>query len=242
MLTRRLRQAAKAVQLLRQPLWRGALRHGVGAAIEHLPVLRQCAPVAVLDIGAHQGQFALAARAVWPAAQIHSFEPQSSPAAKYLQVLGDDAQTTLHPYAIAPTSGKAEIHVSARNDSSSLLPIAKLQNELFPGTAEVATQTIAMRPLEKVLAVKDLPQPLFIKIDVQGYEAQVLQGLGSALKKAKWLYIEMSFQELYEGQALVSEILPGLFAQGFTLQGVYNISYGPDGAAVQADFLFTSFN
>lgn len=237
MQARLIRKAQKALGLMQHPLWRKALCQGVGAAIEHLPVLKQCRPASVLDIGAHQGQFALAARAVWPSAQIHSFEPQRGPAAKYLQVLGDDAATTLHPFAIAPTAGEAEIHVSARNDSSSLLPIAQLQNELFPGTAEVATQTIVMRPLAKVLKASDLAVPLFIKIDVQGYEAQVLQGLGSALKHAKWLYIEMSFQELYEGQALVSEILPGLFAQGFTLQGVYNLSYGPDGAAVQADWL-----
>jgi len=53
--------------------------------------------------------------------------------------------------AIGPKAGEATIHVSALDDSSSLLPISALQESLFPGTAEKETRTIDVCPLDDVL-------------------------------------------------------------------------------------------
>ena len=72
-------------------------------------------------------------------ARIVSFEPLSGPAALWRAVFAGDARATLVEAAVGPEAGEAEIHVSARDDSSSLLPIAARQSALFPGTAEAGT-------------------------------------------------------------------------------------------------------
>jgi FkbM family methyltransferase len=78
----------------------------------------------VVDIGANRGQFALAARHCFADARIVSFEPLSGPAALWRAVFAGDARAALVEAAVGPEAGEAEIHVSARDDSSSLLPIA----------------------------------------------------------------------------------------------------------------------
>ncbi|KEZ78807.1 methyltransferase FkbM [Salinisphaera hydrothermalis C41B8] len=53
-----------------------------------------------------------------------------------------DAGVGLVEAALGPERGEAVIHLSARDDSSSLLPITGRQNALFPGTVEAGAATI----------------------------------------------------------------------------------------------------
>ena len=230
----------KALRVLasRDRRWWWALRHGVAPSLEHLRVLSLMAPGTVVDIGANRGQFALAVRHVFPHARIESFEPLSGPASILRRVFAADARVRLHEMAIGPATGGAEIHLSARDDSSSLLPIGSEQERIFPGTAEVAVAHIEMRRLEDVLPRADIAAPALLKLDVQGYELQALRGCETLLDAFAWVYCECSFVELYQGQALADEVIAWLRARGFALLGAYNMAFDHAGRAVQADFLF----
>lgn len=146
----------------------------------------------------------------------------------------------LHKFAIGPIERKTIIHVSNADDSSSLLPISDLQNSLYKGTFEKATTSVQVKPLDAVLNPSDIIQPAFIKIDVQGYEKEVLLGSISLLPLFQFVYVECSFVELYEGQSLAHQIIDLLNKEGFILSGVYNMSYDKKGRAIQGDFLFTN--
>lgn len=54
----------------------------------------------------------------------------------------------LYESAIGPKKEKCTMHVSGRDDSSSLLPISNLQEEVFPGTGEVETADVQVAPLD----------------------------------------------------------------------------------------------
>ena len=218
--------------------WWRALRHGAAPSLEHLRVLRLMTPETVVNIGANRGQFALAARHVFSHARIDSFEPLPGPAATFRRVFAGDAQVVLHPYAIADQAGTTHMHVSARDDSSSLLPIGSEQERIFPGTAEVAVAHIEMRRLDDVLQRADIAAPALLKLGVQGYELQALRGCETLLDAFAWVYCECSFVELYAGQALADEVIAWLRARGFALLGAYNMAFDHAGRAVQADFLF----
>jgi hypothetical protein len=116
-LTTKLRKLAG---ILVVPAWREVLRrHRVVAGVEHARVLRTLGPLrTVVDIGANRGQFALAARHVFPLARIVSFEPLAGPAALWWKVFAGDARVTLIEAAVGPEPGEAHIHLSARDDSS----------------------------------------------------------------------------------------------------------------------------
>ena len=99
-------------------------------------------------------------------------------------------------------------------------------------------ETIRQAPLHELLAAEQLQRPSLLKLDVQGFELQALQGCQAYLPLIDWVYAECSFVELYEGQALADEVIAWLREQGFVLVGVYNMSYDREGRAIQADFLF----
>ena len=116
-------KAHKLSNIVAVPAWRNALRrHRVAAGAEHLSVLRQFAGCRiVVDIGANRGQFALVARYSFPAARMVSFEPLAGPAAVFRRVFGSDDAVTLHETALGPHAARSTMHISARDDSSSLV-------------------------------------------------------------------------------------------------------------------------
>ncbi len=120
---------------------------GVAAGVEHIGPLQQHAFQTVVDIGANRGQFSLLARELFPEARIVAFEPLPGPAATFQRVFSHDSRVRLHNLAIGPVSTRTMIHVSARDDSSSLLPIAEAQSRIFPGTQETGTADVKVRRL-----------------------------------------------------------------------------------------------
>lgn len=192
----------------------------------------------VVDVGANRGQFALLARHIFPQARIFSFEPLPKPAAVFRRIFSRDGSVILYEAAIGRTAGQYAMHVSGHDDSSSLLPISLRQAELFPGTGEVGMVDVQVRPLEIFVAVPEIVSPAILKIDVQGFELDALQGCGPLLSRFDWVYCECSFVELYSGQKLAPEVIDWLSRRGFRLRGVYNSVYDREGQAIQADFLF----
>jgi FkbM family methyltransferase len=216
--------------------FRGLIGHFVLAGSEHRHVLQQQLRT-VVDIGANVGQFALAALHYSPNCQVHSFEPLPGPAGKYARLLRGETRATLHQYAIGPSFIEATMHVSNRDDSSSLLAISDLQESLFPGTAESHRTNVTVRRLLECIAPSSIEAPALLKIDVQGFESEVIKGCDDALHLFDFIYCECSFLELYTGQALAAEVIELLHQKGFSCAGIYN-PVCDKGSCIQADFLF----
>jgi FkbM family methyltransferase len=233
-----LKKVVKLAQLVRNASYRRGLRKGVAAAIEHERLLKTLSVNTIIDIGANRGQFALVARHCFPKAKIISFEPLVDPAKKFWGVFAGDQQMTLHITAIGPKCDSAVMHVSERDDSSSLLSITTLQNSLFPGTSEQRRETVQVAPLGTLIAPNEIIAPALLKLDVQGFELQALESCVELLPLFTYVYVECSFVELYAGQALADEVIAFLQGVDFRLEGVYNMLYNAQGRAVQADFLF----
>jgi len=233
-------KATKLAAILKSPYYQmRLLRHRVAAGVEHAQILTGLDCRTVVDIGANRGQFALVARQFLPHARIISFEPLSVAAAKYREVFTGDDRVMLHEAAIGPVPGNATIHISRRDDSSSLLPITAAQVAHFPGTEERATTTVHVAPMREFVQAEAILPPAFLKIDVQGYELAALRGCEELLGRFAYIYVECSFVELYAGQALADEVVKWLRERGLKLRGTYNEEYDHDRRAIQADFLFT---
>jgi len=232
-------KVGKLAAILKSPYYRKRLlRHRVAAGVEHVRVLSGLDCCTVVDIGANRGQFALVARQCQPDARVISFEPLPAAASKFRAVFANDDRVTLHEVAIGPVPRDATIHVSQRDDSSSLLPITSTQAALFPGTEETATATVRVAPLREFIQAPDILPPALLKVDVQGYELEALRGCEDMLGQFAYVYVECSFVELYGGQALADEVIAWLRERGFRLRGVHNMDYDRGGRAIQADFLF----
>jgi len=193
----------------------------------------------IVDIGANRGQFALAARE-WTKAQIVSFEPLPGAVQVFRHALEGDARVRVHQLAIGPDVREGTMHVSGRDDSSSLLAIGGEQSRLFPGTGEVGTLSVRVAPLSSTIDAEEIAPPALLKLDVQGYEYDALLGCENLLSKFSGIYCECSFIELYEGQRLAFEVIALLVERGFVLSGMYNPTYDDEGRCIQADLWFSS--
>lgn len=235
----RLRQIKKALRSLRHPLSRKALKHGVAPSFEHFEILKGLKNIKCLvDVGANVGQFSLLCKIVHPNAHIHAFEPLNKAADTYVNLLGHETDVQLYRHAIGSKAADQLINVTAKSDSSSLLA-PDAQSRIFPGTHVVSQEAVRVLPLQDVLRDEEIPSPALLKIDVQGYEGEVLKGSEHLLDSFDWIYCEASFIELYSGQPLADEIIAWLAARGFRLVSV-NVDGCTlqEGRTVQADFLF----
>jgi FkbM family methyltransferase len=232
-----LRKALKAAKLASNARWRAALRHGVAATIEHRDVDFGADFASVLDVGGHHGQFTLFALERFPRASIVTFEPQAEGAAKIREVTAGEPRVRLENFALGAEPGSAELNISKRSDSSSLLPIGSGQVEAFPGTQATSTETIQIETLDNLLPEAPAA-PALLKIDVQGFELDVLRGAERTLKSIDEIFVECSFVELYSGQPLIGEIVAHLAERGFSLAGVFGVVYDDAGRCLQADCLF----
>lgn len=213
--------------------WHG-LKYGVLPAVEHHRVHFGHEFRTVVDVGASRGQFALFALKKWPAAEVICFEPIPDAAESLHRALG--GRVVIHRTALGSEDSTHTLNLSAKDDSSSLLKFAA-QAAQYPGTGSVGVVDVPVRTLASHLG-PDLQDPILLKIDVQGYELEVLRGSLPQLERVDEVLCECSFLELYEGQPMASEVISFLAAAGFTLVGVYGMSQSMEGGQMQADFLF----
>jgi hypothetical protein len=71
--------------------------------------------------------------------------------------------------------------------------------------------------LDEYIEKKHLPLPDLIKLDVQGFECEVLNGGMLALQHAKAIITEVSFKEFYKGQCRFDQLVALLAQSGFFL-------------------------
>ncbi len=233
------RRVSKAVRSAQNPLSRHALRYGLSPSFVHQPMLSRLAPRTVIDVGANRGQFALDALIAVPGVSVISFEPLESAAAKYRKVLGHRPDVVLHQVALSDSVGEREMHIARQDDCSSLLPIGRLQESYFPASGLSHVTTVPVTTLDTVLADSLWPGSVLLKLDVQGAELDVLRGAAMLLAKLDWVYLEVSFVELYEGQPLAAEVDEWLKERGFVLGGIGHVCR-ESGHVLQADLLYRS--
>ncbi|TFE66598.1 SAM-dependent methyltransferase [Methylacidiphilum caldifontis] len=217
--------------------WNG-IRYGVFAGTEHEQVLKGLNCNTVIDIGANRGQFALIARHTFPKAKIYAFEPLPYPASIFRKIFKSDQAVHLFETGIGSKKEVRPLYISYKDDSSSFLPIGETQQKIFPGTGHKTTINVEVGPLSEWIQCKNIKNPSLLKIDVQGFELEVLKGSEVLLSLFSYIYVESSFCQLYKNQALAHEIIGFLATRNFILKGIYNLYYDNNGKAIQGDFLF----
>ena len=83
-----------------------------------------------------------------------------------------------------------------------------------------------------------VPKPEAIKIDVQGFEYEVLQGFGDLLDNCLGIEMETHFYPLYKGQKLLHDLVDLLEPHGLVLRRLYHVPHFR-GDMVEVDAFFT---
>jgi FkbM family methyltransferase len=204
-------------------------------------VIRQRGTATVLDIGANEGQFAVRLRTAGYGGRVFSFEPQPGPFQALSRAATADPGWECFNLGLGDHPAILEMHVSGWSVSSSLLPIGKRHVELMPATAEVGTVRVEVVRLDDWVSARGgLPaEPLFLKIDVQGYETPVLRGGERTIASADGALVELNFADLFDGQSKYHEVMAALDRAGLRFSGLFDVNLDPTTrTALWADGLF----
>jgi FkbM family methyltransferase len=196
----------------------------------------------VLDVGANSGQYARSLRAADFEGRIVSFEPLSRPFSILKSAVVGDPLWDCRQCALGDHDGTIAINVSGdAGVSSSVLPMLSSHQDAYPRGDYIGTEEAAISRLDSVTA--DILRPddvAFLKIDVQGFEKQVLAGAESTVNHhCIGMQLELSFMPLYEGDMPIQEALDLTYSLGFRLRGYMPFFMDVrDGRVLQADGVF----
>lgn len=206
-------------------------------------LLRETGIDLVLDVGANHGGFATKVRDGGYQGGLISFEPLAG-AHQALQALKiDDPHWVIAPrMALGETEGQTVLHVAGNSSSSSLLPMLDAHQSAAPTSAYIAEEVVPLRRLDAVipgLAPYSKDARIFLKIDTQGYERQVLEGSRGLMPQIRVLQLELSLIPLYRGQWLLDDFLPYMKGIGFSLWSLSEVFVDPStGRLLQVDGVF----
>ncbi len=192
----------------------------------------------IIDVGANQGQFALASTRKFPNAEIFSFEPLPEMYEVFKKNLRDIKKVTIHNVALGNEKGIIDFYKNEHSHASSVLPISEKQKEEIPITSKTTKIQIQVDKLDNILSGEKIGSPVLLKLDVQGYEKNVLQGATRLLPKIDYLVFEASFTSMYEGEPLYDEMHDFLKDLGFELIAPVGLLEGKNGSILQMDFLY----
>jgi FkbM family methyltransferase len=170
----------------------------------------------VLDVGANVGTYAQALRSGGFAGRIASFEPIAEAFSLLREVMHRDRLWFGRHLALGDVVGNAWIHVSHNVVSSSLLKVTEASVDAYQSSATNTTEQISITRLDSVLPeFLASGDRIYLKLDVQGFERQVLLGAEQSFAHIEAIELELSLVELYEGQALLPEMFQLLDELGY---------------------------
>jgi FkbM family methyltransferase len=196
----------------------------------------------IFDIGANSGMFAQITLENGFSGEIISFEPTS----KIYEKLKNNSQkfTNWHIHeraAVGEECGSIMINVAGNSaSSSSILPMGKAHQDADPVANFVGSERVSLITLDSVFKnYVSQSSKCLVKIDVQGYEEQVLKGAINSLQRIDAVKLECSTVSLYDGDKTFEYYFDFFEKNGFELFDIETGFSNPvTGQLLQFDALF----
>jgi len=185
----------------------------------------------IFDVGANHGDFARAASACFPLGHVWLFEPLPALWPKLERQAARRADRwSVQPFALGAAAGRLPLQVSTGDDSIGSF-VGFDENYLSANPSAAVAESIDSRieTLDEFCARENIDTIDLLKIDVEGFEFDVLAGARRMLARTRALIIEVSLIRQARGQSEpllqmlellvrmgfhVVDLIPSFFARG----------------------------
>ena len=213
------------------------IRRGLGHRFQAIEDLlwnikqRGLEPSVIIDGGANVGEFSRLARKTWVQARIVMVEPQ--PACEVsLRALATKGGFDVVMAALGREKGTLRLAATSTSTSTGAYVIGEDQ---ATSGSELKVPVVT---LEDLIVQVGASGPIFLKLDLKGYELTALQGAGPALDRVDAVLTEASFYtQAYEPS--IAALFSFFDERGFELHDIAALAgRRRDGRAHQADLFF----
>ncbi len=189
-------------------------------------------PNQIIDVGAYEGEWTKVVSQLFPEANILMCEAMPSKEEKLKPLI--NSRINYEIGVLGAEDGK-EVYFTELETASSVL------EEEAATHKRVARKTSS---LNTVLAKRNIAKVDLIKLDVQGYELEVLSGFEKYISSTDVILTEASLLDIHKGVPLVRDVINFMGDKGFVLYDICSVSTRRplDNALWQTDLLFVKHN
>jgi FkbM family methyltransferase len=195
------------------------------------------APTHVLDIGASNGVWSGTCSMIFPEAEYFLVEPQTYPK-DYWPV--PTARRHWIRQAVGAQPGNVELIVPEGKHSkfnAHVLPPPVGSESWHPILEQVpVTQTT----VDRLLEAGTIAPPQLVKVDVQGYELEVLRGATKLWDSARVFFVETSLYRYWDKAPLLAEVVAFFAERKFQVYDFSTECRMPGELLAQIDIIFVS--
>lgn len=184
-------------------------------------------PTSVIDVGAYEGNWTRLVRRVFADVPVLMIEPQQAKKA-----LLDDVCAEL------PGTRYASAVLSRRKGERVEFFEMETGSSYFPERSDASRRSVTLETTTLDEIASNIPGPIFLKIDVQGAELQVLSGGERVLALCELVQLEVALVPYNEGAPTMLEVLRYMDERGFVPLDISGFTR-PNGIDLaQIDLLF----
>jgi FkbM family methyltransferase len=194
----------------------------------------------LIDVGAHYGETANDFRKLFPRSRIHAFEPDPNSFKQLFANCHDDTSISLNQSACSDINGISEFFQNSADATNSLLPLIKGEvNDFGVAIQEHSKVDVNTIKLSDYCETHKIDYIDLLKIDVQGSELRVLQGIESYLKEKRigLVFFEIIVFQTYQSQQTLEEYFAYMASLDYQVMNIYNCFYR-NRRMMQLDVLF----
>ena len=153
----------------------------------------------IFDVGANVGNFTLATKIFYPNANVYAFEPVPNTFSICRNNTKHLDNVVLENLGLGSKEGKMEMFTSLKESDR-----ASFEADNLKDSDDVVKQEVSIVTLDKYVSDKNLQKIDLLKIDVEGFETEVIKGAIETLKITEWIIMETHMKD---GGKTFSEII-----------------------------------
>lgn len=188
-------------------------------------------PTVTVDVGAYHGEWTTMFKKIFPSTKVLMMEAQKEKTPILKEVCEKFSGEVFCEIALLGANAGKEVEFVQMETGSSVF------EETSPYARKRLKKTLAT--LDNLLeAYTDFQKIDFLKLDVQGYELEVLKGASTILKRTEFILMETSLIPINKGCPLILEVITFMDRMGFRTFDFCSQIRRKDGTLWATDLLF----
>lgn len=175
----------------------------------------------VFDVGANRGDWSAQIVSIQPSVEVHAFEPSASTYQMLLQQKFPP-QVTCNPFGLGAQSESRSLYIFGDGAGINSLYQRRDLEDAYGLATPTITETVTLETLDLYCEKHHITRIDLLKMDVEGYEREVLRGAHRMLSQSAIRLIQFEYGGTFiDAGILLKDMFELLHAYGYKLHKIH---------------------